>query len=84
MSSRSYGQPSKIVHINIIWSAVSKRRSRANARLERMQLVFRRESKLGVAVNPEATCATRIRRMSECQVKRDMEAHAGMAVWTSV
>ena len=40
MSGRSYGQPSKIVHINIIWSAVSKRRSRANARLERMQLVF--------------------------------------------
>ena len=45
---------------------------------------LRRESKLGVAVNPEATCATRIRRMSEYQVKRDMEAHTGMAVWTAV
>ena len=41
---------------------------------------LRRESKLGVAANPEATCATRIRRMSEYQVKRDMEAHTGMAI----
>ena len=30
------------------------------------------ESKLRVAVNSEAVCASRIRRVSECQVAHDM------------